>query len=100
MLRIQHKLEKISPLTTQGPAAACGHGRKKCRLVTVEEYPWKFVSPQLLDGKGQEILYPVEESTKTTGIGGGRGSWREQSIIIATWRSAIWTGHKPSLWML
>jgi hypothetical protein len=40
---------------------ACGHGSKTRRLVTVEEYPWKFVSPQLLDGKGREILYPVED---------------------------------------
>ncbi len=31
---------------------ACGHGSKKRWLVTVEEYPWRFVSPQLLNGKG------------------------------------------------
>ena len=40
---------------------ACGLGSKKRRLVSVEDYPWKFVSPQLLDSKGQEILYPLED---------------------------------------
>jgi hypothetical protein len=33
---------------------------KKRRLVTVQDYPWMFVSPQLLDRHGQEIFYPVE----------------------------------------
>jgi hypothetical protein len=53
----------IAQDTPESPAVhdACGHGSKKRRLVTVEDYPWKFVSPQLLDGKGQEILYPVED---------------------------------------
>ncbi len=27
----------------------------------MQDYPWKFVSPQLLDRDGQEILYPVED---------------------------------------
>ena len=40
---------------------ACGHGRKRRRHVTVQDYPWKFVSPQLLDRNGREILYPVED---------------------------------------
>ena len=40
---------------------ACRLGSKKRRLVSVEDYPWKFVSPQLLDSKGQEILYPVKD---------------------------------------
>ncbi len=39
---------------------ACGHGRKPRWHVTVQDYPWKFVSPQLLDRNGREILYPVE----------------------------------------
>ena len=49
--------------TLQSPAVhgACGLGSKKRRLVLVEDYPWKFVSPQLLDSKGQEILCPVED---------------------------------------
>jgi hypothetical protein len=34
---------------------------KKRRLVTVQHYPWKFVSPQLLDRDGQEIFYPVDD---------------------------------------
>ncbi len=40
---------------------ACGLGSKKRRLVSVEDYPWQFVSPQLLDSNGQEILFPVED---------------------------------------
>ncbi len=40
---------------------ACRLGDKKRRLVTVQDYPWKFVSPQLLDYKGTEIMYPVED---------------------------------------
>ena len=40
---------------------ACGHGRKRRRHVTEQDYPWKFVSPQLLDRNGREILYPVED---------------------------------------
>ena len=48
------------------PESAAGHGAcgldsKKRRLVSVEDYPWQFVSPQLLDSNGQEILYPVED---------------------------------------
>ena len=39
---------------------ACGHDRKR-RHVTVQDYPWKFVSPQLLDRNDREILYPVED---------------------------------------
>ncbi len=35
-------------------------GGKKHQLVTVQDYPWKFVSPQLPDYKGTEIMYPVE----------------------------------------
>ena len=27
----------------------------------VQDYPWKFVSPQLLNRNGREILYPVED---------------------------------------
>jgi hypothetical protein len=34
---------------------------KKHRLVTVQDYPGKFVSQQLLDYKGTEIMYPVED---------------------------------------
>jgi hypothetical protein len=52
---------------------ACRLGGKKRRLVTVQDYQWKIVSQQLLDYKGTETMYPVEESTKTTGISGGRG---------------------------
>jgi hypothetical protein len=40
---------------------ACGHGRKRWRHVTVQDYPWKFVSPQLLDFNGQEIFFRVED---------------------------------------
>ena len=39
---------------------AGGHDRKR-RHVTVQDYPWKFVSPQLLDRNDREILYPVED---------------------------------------
>ena len=27
----------------------------------MQDYPWKFVSPQLLDRNDREILYPVED---------------------------------------
>jgi hypothetical protein len=37
------------------------HDRKRRRHVAVQDYPWKFVSPQLLDRDGREILYPVED---------------------------------------
>ena len=37
------------------------HDRKRRRHVTVQEYPWKFVSPQLLDRNGEEIMYPVQD---------------------------------------
>ena len=40
---------------------ACGHGRKRRLHVSVQDYPWKFVSPQLLNRNGREILYPVED---------------------------------------
>ncbi len=40
---------------------ACRLGGKKRRLVTVQDYPWKFISQQLLDYKGTEIMYPVED---------------------------------------
>jgi hypothetical protein len=40
---------------------ACGHGRKRRRHVSVQDYPWKFVSPQLLDCNGQEIFFRVED---------------------------------------
>ncbi len=40
---------------------ACRLGGKKRRLVTVQDYQRKFVSPQLLDYKGTEIMYPVED---------------------------------------
>ena len=33
----------------------------RASVVLVEDYPWQFVSPQLLDRNGQEILYPVED---------------------------------------
>jgi hypothetical protein len=56
---------------------ACGHGSKTRRLVTVEEYPWKFVSPQLLDGKGRAAGRSCTLS-KTAGIGGGR----HRSILL------------------
>ena len=49
-----------SPESAAGHGA-CGLGSKKRRLVSVEDYPWQFVSPQLLDSNGQEILYPVED---------------------------------------
>jgi hypothetical protein len=39
---------------------AGAHDRKR-RHVTVQDYPWKFVSPQLLDRNDREILYPVED---------------------------------------
>ena len=34
---------------------------KKRRLVTEQDYQWKFVSPQLLNRQGREIMYPVED---------------------------------------
>ena len=34
---------------------------KRQRHVTVQDYPRKFVSPQLLDSNGREIWYPVED---------------------------------------
>jgi hypothetical protein len=43
------------------PVVQVAHDRKRRRHVTVQDYPWKFVSPQLLDRDGREILYPVED---------------------------------------
>jgi hypothetical protein len=43
------------------PVVQVAHDRKRRRDVTVQDYPWKFVSPQLLDRNGREILYPVED---------------------------------------
>jgi hypothetical protein len=41
----------------------CCHGAKRWRHVTVQDYLWKVVSPQLLDqNECQEILYPVEDN--------------------------------------
>jgi hypothetical protein len=75
---------------------ACGHGHKRQRQVTVQGYPWTFVSPQLLDRKGQEIFYPVDDDRDR----GGRVRWSGRLIIIATWWSATWTIYKPNLRML
>jgi hypothetical protein len=49
---------------------ACRLGGKKRRLVTVQDCPWKFVSPQLLDYKGTEIMYPVEDDRDRWWAGG------------------------------
>jgi hypothetical protein len=49
--------ESLAPVVNY----ACRLGGKKRRFVTVQDYPWKFVSPQLLDYKGTEIMYPVED---------------------------------------
>jgi hypothetical protein len=38
---------------------AYGFGSNKRLFVSVEDYPWKFILPQLLDSQGQEILYIV-----------------------------------------
>ena len=43
------------------PVVRDAHDRKRRRHVAVQDYPWKFVSPQLLDRNGWEILYPVED---------------------------------------
>ena len=43
------------------PVVQVAHDCKRRRHVTVQDYPWKFVSPQLLDRDGREILYPVED---------------------------------------
>jgi len=43
------------------PVVRDAHDRKRRRHVAVQDYPWKFVSPQLLDRNGREILYPVED---------------------------------------
>ena len=43
------------------PVVRDAHDRKRRRHVAVQDYPWKFVSPQLLDRDGREILYPVED---------------------------------------
>ncbi len=48
---------------------ACRLGSKKRRLVTVQDYPWKFVLPQLFGCKARRSCTLL----KTTGIGGGRG---------------------------
>ena len=47
---------------------------KRQRHVTVQDYPWKFVSPQLLDRNGREILYPVED---------GRDRWWARKMECA-----------------
>jgi hypothetical protein len=48
--------------TPDPPVDQDAHDRKpRRRHVTVQDYPWKFVSPQLLNRNGREILYPVED---------------------------------------
>ncbi len=47
--------------TPKSPVVHDALDGKKRRLVTVQDYPWKFVLQQLLDCKGQEIMYPVED---------------------------------------
>jgi len=43
------------------PVVRDAHDLKRRRHVAVQDYPWKFVSPQLLDRNGGEIMYPVED---------------------------------------
>ncbi len=47
--------------TPEYPVICNAHNGKKRLLVMVQDYQWKFVSPQLLDHKGREIMYPVED---------------------------------------
>jgi hypothetical protein len=47
--------------TPDHPVVQDAHDCKRRRHVTVQDYPWKFVSPQLLNRNGREILYPVED---------------------------------------
>jgi len=50
------------------------HDLKRRRHVAVQDYPQKFVSPQLLDRNGREILYPVED---------GRDRWWARKMECA-----------------
>ena len=47
--------------TPDSPVVQNAFGRKRQRHVTVQDFPWKFASPQLLDRNGREIMYPVED---------------------------------------
>ncbi len=47
--------------TPDPPVVQDAHDCKRRRHVTVQDYPWKFVSLQLLNRNGREILYPVED---------------------------------------
>ena len=53
--------EDLDACDQDPPVVQVAHDRKRRRHVTVQDYPWKFVSPQLLDRDGREILYPVED---------------------------------------
>ncbi len=70
---------------------ACRLGGKKRRLVTVQDYPWKFVSPQLLDCKGTEIMYPVEDD---------RDQWWARRLEDTVNHHRDLAVYKPTLWML
>ena len=50
------------------------HDLKRRRHVAVQDYPRRFVSPQLLDRNGREILYPVED---------GRDRWWARKMECA-----------------
>jgi hypothetical protein len=56
------------------PVVRDAHDRKRRRHVAVQDYPRKFVSPQLLDRNGREILYPVED---------GRDRWWARKMECA-----------------
>ncbi len=65
-LAVQHLDFPDAPVVREAcgqdsPVVRDAHDRKRRLHVAVQDYPWKFVSPQLLDRDGREILYPVED---------------------------------------
>ena len=52
-------------LAADEPSIPSGHSTLHSRKRPVH-YPWQFVSPQLLDSKGEQIFYPVVDDTDRT----------------------------------
>ena len=49
------------------PVVRDAHDRKRRRHVAVQDYPWKFVSPQLLDRNGARMPAPANPSSGEDG---------------------------------
>ena len=52
-------------LAANEPSIPSGHSTRHSRKRSAH-YPWQFVSPQLLNSKGEQIFYPVVDDTDRT----------------------------------